>query len=31
MLVVTIQQSPGRTVEQRKLLVKQMMETFVEA
>ncbi len=31
MPVITIQQSPGRTIEQRKLLVKRVTEAFVEA
>lgn len=31
MPVITIQQSPGRTVDQRKLLVKKITEAFVEA
>ena len=31
MPVVTIQQSPGRTVEQRKLLIKRITEAFEEA
>ncbi|MGJ3251027.1 MAG: tautomerase family protein [Elainellaceae cyanobacterium] len=31
MPVITIQQSPGRTIEQRKLLVKQITEAFQEA
>jgi len=31
MPVVTIQQSPGRTIEQRKLLIKRITEAFQEA
>lgn len=31
MPVVTIQQSPGRTKEQRELLVKRITEAFIEA
>jgi len=31
MPVVTIQQSPGRTKEQRRLLIKRITEAFVEA
>jgi 4-oxalocrotonate tautomerase len=31
MPVITIQQSPGRTIEQRKLLVKRITEAFQEA
>lgn len=31
MPVITIQQSPGRTIDQRKLLVKRITEAFEEA